>query len=140
MSYGYVYVAKIAMGYNRIQAIKAFQEAEAYNGPSIIIAYSHCIAHGIDMTTGMNQQKAAVTSGMWPLYRYNPMLAEEGKNPFQMDSKEPSTQVEDYIYAENRYRALKRSNPERAAMLLESIKKGVDKQYKEYKYLADRPF
>jgi pyruvate-ferredoxin/flavodoxin oxidoreductase len=140
MSYGYVYVAKVAMGYNRVQTIKALQEAEAYNGPSIVIAYSHCIAHGIDMTLGMNQQKAAVTSGMWPLYRYNPQLTDEGKNAFQLDSREPSTAVEEYIYAENRYRALKRSNPERAAMLLENIKKGVEKQYKEYKYLADRPF
>ncbi len=140
MSYGYVYVARVAMGYNRVQTIKAIQEAEAYDGPSIVMAYSHCVAHGIDMTTGMNQQKAAVTSGMWPLYRYNPLLAEEGKNAFTLDSREPSTAVEDYIYAENRYRALKRSNPERAAMLLESIKKGVEKQYREYKYLADRPF
>ncbi|MBN2510776.1 MAG: pyruvate:ferredoxin (flavodoxin) oxidoreductase, partial [Spirochaetales bacterium] len=140
MSYGYVYVARISMGYNRIQTIKALMEAEAYDGPSIVIAYSHCIAHGINMTTGMDQGKAAVTSGMWPLYRYNPDLVLEGKNPFQLDSKEPATPVEDYIYAENRFKALQRANPERAAMLLEDLKKRIDTQWKQYKYIADRPF
>ena len=140
MTYGYVYVARIAMGYNRIQTIKAFLEAEAYNGPSLIIAYSHCIAHGYSLTDGMNQQKAAVTSGMWPLYRYNPELKAEGKNPFILDSKEPSTDVKDYVYNEVRFRAMQQSNPERAEMLLEQLRKDVQEQYKEYKYLADRPF
>lgn len=140
MTYGYVYVARIAMGYNRIQTIKAFLEAEAYNGPSLIIAYSHCIAHGYNLTDGMNQQKAAVTSGMWPLYRYNPQLKAEGKNPFILDSKEPTTDVKDYVYNEVRFRALQQSNPERAEMLLEQLRKDVQEQYKEYKYLADRPF
>jgi len=140
MSYGYVYVAKIAMGYNRIQAIKAMREAEAYKGPSIIIAYSHCIAHGIDMMKGMNQQKNAVTSGVWPLYRFNPDLIEEGKNPFKLDSKEPSSDVEEYIYNEVRYKSLRSANPERAEMLLGKIKKDIDRKWKEYKYLADRPF
>jgi len=140
MSYGYVYVAKIAMGYNRIQTIKAFLEAEAYDGPSLIIAYSHCIAHGINMTTGMNQQKAAVTSGMWPLYRFNPLLAHEGKNPLILDSKEPSTDVADYMYNEIRFRSLRQSRPEQAEIFLNQIRKDVDRQYKTYKYLADRDF
>lgn len=140
MSYGYVYVAKVAMGYNRVQTIKAIREAEAYNGPSLIIAYSHCINHGINMTTGMNQQKAAVTSGMWPLYRYNPELVKEGKNPFQLDSREPSTPIEEYMYNEVRFKSLKESDPERAATLLEKVKSDIERKYKEYKYLADRPF
>jgi pyruvate-ferredoxin/flavodoxin oxidoreductase len=128
------------MGYNRVQTIKSFLEAESYNGPSIIIAYSHCIAHGINMTKGMDQQKIAVTSGMWPLYRYNPAVSETGQNPLSLDSKEPSTDVEEYIYNEVRYRALRQSDPERAASLLEKIKQDVDLQWKTYKYLADRPF
>jgi len=140
MSYGYVYVAKVAMGYNRIQTIKSFLEAEAYDGPSVIIAYSHCIAHGINMTKGMDQQKAAVNSGMWPLYRYNPLNEEQGKNPLTLDSKEPSIGVDEYIYNEIRYRALKKSNPERAAQLLESLKKQVNRNYANYKYLADREY
>ncbi|MFP4619466.1 MAG: thiamine pyrophosphate-dependent enzyme, partial [Spirochaetaceae bacterium] len=140
MSYGYVYVAKVAMGYNEVQTIRAIQEAEAYPGPSLIIAYSHCIAHGIDMMKGMDQQQKAVTSGIWPLYRYNPQNAAEGKNPFKLESKEPSTEVEEYLYNEVRYKALKASNPERAEKLLGKIKENIDRKYKEYKYLADRPF
>jgi pyruvate-ferredoxin/flavodoxin oxidoreductase len=140
MSYGYVYVAKIALGYNDVQTIRAIQEAEAYPGPSLIIAYSHCIAHGIDMMKGMDQQAKAVTSGIWPLYRYNPENAAAGKNPFKLDSKEPSTDVEEYLYNEVRYKALKASNPERAEKLLGKIKENVDRKYREYKYLADRDF
>ena len=140
MSYGYVYVAKVAMGYNRMQTIKAFLEAEAYDGPSIIIAYSHCVAHGIDMAKGMDQQKSAVSSGMWPLYRFNPLLAAEEKNPFSLDSREPSSDVAEYMYNEIRYRSLKQSKPERAAELLEKTKKNVEDTYKQYKYLSDRQF
>ncbi len=140
MSYGYVYVARVAMGYNRIQTIKAFLEAEAYDGPSVIIAYSHCIAHGINMTKGMDQQKAAVTSGMWPLYRFNPELEKEGKNPFSLDSKEPTTDVADYVYNEVRFRSLKQANPVQAEVFLNDLRKNADRQYKEYKYLAERPF
>ncbi len=140
MSYGYVYVAKIALGYNDVQTIRAIQEAEAYPGPSLIIAYSHCIAHGIDMMKGMDQQHKAVTSGIWPLYRYNPENAAAGKNPFKLDSKEPTGEVEDYLYNEVRYKALKASNPERAEKLLGKIKENVDRKYREYKYLADRDF
>ncbi|HUX49988.1 MAG TPA: pyruvate:ferredoxin (flavodoxin) oxidoreductase [Spirochaetia bacterium] len=138
MSYGYVYVARIAMGYNRGQTIKAFLEAEAYNGPSIIIAYSHCVAHGIDMAKGMQQQKAAVTSGVWPLYRFNPDLPDEGKNALTLDSREPSSEVEDYIYSEIRYRSLKQSKPEQAQLFLEEAKKNVQEQYRNYKYLSER--
>jgi pyruvate-ferredoxin/flavodoxin oxidoreductase len=140
MSYGYVYVAKVAMGYNRIQTIRALREAEAYKGPSIVIAYSHCIAHGIDMMKGMDQQSRAVTSGLWPLYRYNPELSDQGKNPFKLDSKEPASDIEEYVYNEVRYKALRSSNPERAEKLLGKIKKDVNHKWKEYKYLADRPF
>jgi len=139
-NYGYIYVARVAMGYNRIQTIKAFLEAEAYDGPSIIIAYSHCIAHGINMTKGMDQQKAAVTSGVWPLFRYNPALRDEGKNPFILDSKEPTSDIADYIYNEVRFRSLLQSNPEHAETLLAQLKKDVEQQYKEYKYIAERPF
>ena len=139
MTYGYVYVAQIAMGYNRQQTIKAFLEAEAYDGPSIIIAYSHCIAHGIDMAHGQDQQKGAVTSGLWPLYRYNPLLVDEGKNPLALDSKEPSTELADYMYKEIRYRSLKQSRPEVAQVLYEKSQKTVAEKWATYKYLADRP-
>ncbi|MCA1753832.1 MAG: pyruvate:ferredoxin (flavodoxin) oxidoreductase [Spirochaeta sp.] len=140
MSYGYVYVARIAMGYNRIQTIKAFQEAEAYDGPSIIIAYSHCVAHGIDMSKGLEQQKAAVTSGMWPLYRFNPLLADEGKNPLTLDYKEPTTDVADYIYKETRYRSLKASQPELAQKYLEQSRKNVKTIWAQYKHLSEQQF
>jgi pyruvate-ferredoxin/flavodoxin oxidoreductase len=141
MSYGYVYVAKVAMGFNRIQTIKAFQEAEAYDGPSIIMAYSHCIAHGIrDMGEGMMHQKAAVESGMYPLYRFNPELAEDGKNPLQLDSKEPKIELEEYMYNQIRFRSLKSANPEDAAKYLAYQKKTIENEYKQLRYLADRPF
>jgi pyruvate-ferredoxin/flavodoxin oxidoreductase len=140
MSYGSVYVAKIAMGANMAQAIKAFREAESFDGPSLIIAYSHCAMHGIDMMKGMNQQKAAVTSGLWPLFRYDPRLKEQGKNPFQLDSQAPSTPIEDFMYAEVRFKSLKAGDPERAAALLAKTKAWAERQYKEYKYLSERPF
>jgi pyruvate-ferredoxin/flavodoxin oxidoreductase len=140
MSYGYVYVAKIAMGANMAQTIKAFQEAESYDGPSIIIAYSHCINHGIDMSKGLEQQKAAVSSGLWPLYRYDPRLKAEGKNPFQLDSKDPTTSLEDFMYKEVRFRSLKAADPARADMLLGKAKAQAERVWKEYKYLAERPF
>ena len=139
MTYGYVYVARVSMGYNRMQTIKAMLEAEAYDGPSVIIAYSNCIAHGIDMSKGMDQQKAAVTSGLWPLFRYNPLREAEGKNPLQLDSKAPSTSLSDYMYKEIRYRSLRQSNPEVAQELLEKAEKTVQSQWDLYKYLADKP-
>lgn len=140
MSYGYVYVAKVSMGANIAQTIKAFREAESYDGPSIIIAYSHCINHGIDMMKGMDQQKAAVTSGLWPIYRYDPRLKAQGKNPFQLDSKDPTTPVEDFMYKEVRFKALKAADPARADALLAKAKAQIERTWKEYKYLAERPF
>ncbi|MGE9960462.1 pyruvate:ferredoxin (flavodoxin) oxidoreductase, partial [Cloacibacillus porcorum] len=115
MSYGNVYVGKVALGANDAHTVKVFEEAEAYEGPSIIIAYCHCIAHGIDMVKGLDQQKKAVESGHWMLMRYNPDLAKEGKNPLIIDSKEPTLPLEDYIYNEVRYKSLKAANPEEAA-------------------------
>src|SRR5208283_3737199 len=112
MNYGRAYVAHIAMGGNDGQTMKAFAEAEAHDGPSLIIAYSHCIAHGYDMVYGIEQQKNAVLSGHWPLFRYNPSLAKEGKNPFQLDSRAPSIPLEKYIYNETRYTMLVNSDPE----------------------------
>ncbi len=141
ISYGYVYVAQVALGANMNQTIKAFREAESYNGPSLIISYSHCINHGIDMMKGMNQQKMAVQSGVWPLYRYDPRLKAEGKNPFQLDSKEPNySLLEQYMYAEVRFKSLVQTNPVRAKELLEKQRTLLERRYKEYRYLADRPF
>jgi pyruvate-ferredoxin/flavodoxin oxidoreductase len=140
MAYGYVYVAKIAMGANIGQVIKAFREAESYDGPSIIIAYSHCINHGIDMMRGMDQQKAAVTSGLWPLFRYDPRLKAQGKNPFQLDSKDPTTAIEDFMYKEVRFKSLKAADPARAEALLAKAKAQAERAWKEYKYIAERPF
>jgi pyruvate-ferredoxin/flavodoxin oxidoreductase len=136
MSYGNVYVAQVAMGANDSQVVKAFLEAEAYDGPSIIIAYSHCIAHGIDMRNGLNQQKMAVDSGYWPLYRYNPDLVEEEKNPFQLDSKEPSLPLKDYIYTEGRYKMLRQSDPAAAERLLEAAQGDVNARWQTYTQLA----
>jgi pyruvate-ferredoxin/flavodoxin oxidoreductase len=138
MSYGYIYVAKVALGADPVQTIKAFIEAEAYDGPSIILAYSHCIAHGIDMTKGLEEQKKAVASGHWPLFRYNPSLALEGKNPLIVDSKAPSIKLDEFIYNENRFSVLKRSNPERAKVFLDKSQKKVEDQYALYKYLSER--
>ena len=138
ISYGYVYVAKVALGANPMQAIKAFIEAEEYEGPSIIIAYSHCIAHGINMTKGYDEQKKAVESGHWPLFRYNPALCVEGKNPLTLDSKEPSIKLEEYMSGENRFNILKRSDPARAQKLMEKAQHLVDDHYALYKYLAER--
>ncbi len=140
MTYGYIYVAKIALGANQVQAIKAFLEAEAYDGPSIIIAYSQCIAHGINMTKGLDEQKRAVAAGHWPLFRYNPELCTQGKNPLVLDSKVPDIKLEDYLYKENRYNILKRSNPERAEMLLKKAQKHVKDTYDFYKYLSERKY
>lgn len=139
MSYGYIYVAKVAIGANPMHAVKAMIEAENYKGPSIVLAYSHCIAHGFDLLKGNEQQSLAVKSGHWPLLRYNPDLAKEGKNPLMLDSKEPSIPLEDYIYNENRYRALRKSDPERAKNLLEEADKYNKDRYDLYKYLSERP-
>ncbi len=132
-TYGNVYIAKIAIGSNPSQAIKAIAEAEAYDGPSLIIAYSHCINHGINMANGFDQQKKAVECGHWPLYRYNPDLEEQGKNPLVIDSKEPTISFEEYAMGENRYRTLKRVNPEHADELMKLSQKDVLKAWKALK-------
>ncbi len=136
ISYGNVYVAKVAMGANDAQTVRAFIEAEAYNGPSLIIAYSHCIAHGIDMAKGMQNQKAAVDSGYWQLYRYNPDLAKEGKNPFKLESKGMKIPLKDYAYMETRYKMLTKSHPEAAAKLMELAQQDVIDRWKIYEQLA----
>lgn len=136
MTYGNIYVAKVAMGANTNQTVKAFMEAEAYPGPSLIIAYAHCIAHGIDMTNGLNEQKKAVGCGHWPLFRFDPRLSEQGKNPLQLDSKTPTGDFEEYIYGENRYRALKQSKPEVAAKLLKLAKSDVKRKFALMEQLA----
>ena len=136
MAYGYIYVAKVAMGSSDQQTLKAFLEAEAYDGPSLIIAYSHCIAHGIDMRKGLEQQRTAVASGIWPMYRYNPALTAEGKNPLTIDSKDPSIPVEEYAYKETRYRMLLQSDEARAESLMISAKDDVAKRWELYKQMA----
>jgi pyruvate-ferredoxin/flavodoxin oxidoreductase len=135
--YGDVYIAQVAMGANDTHTIKVFLEAEAHPGPSLIIAYSQCIAHGIDMAKGMHQQKLAVESGYWPLYRYNPKLVAEGKNPFQLDSSDPKIPLQDYIYTEGRYRMLQQSEPEVAKFLLGEAQKAVSRRWAQYKQLAE---
>jgi pyruvate-ferredoxin/flavodoxin oxidoreductase len=134
--YGNVYVAQIAMGANDTHTVKAFLEAEAHEGPSLIIAYSQCIAHGIDIAKGMHQQKLAVDSGHWPLYRYNPALADEGKNPFQLDSSDPKIPLQDYIYTEGRYRMLLQSEPAVAKFLLGQAQQVVGRRWHQYKQMA----
>ncbi len=132
LSYGYVYVAKVAMGGNDSHTVNAFIEAEAHEGPSIIIAYSHCIAHGYDMAIGLNQQKNAVLSGYWPLMRYNPALRDDGKNPFLLDSKAPSIPFTRYAYNEARYTMLVRSSPQAARALLKTAEDDVERQWRVY--------
>ncbi|CAK8724717.1 pyruvate:ferredoxin (flavodoxin) oxidoreductase [Candidatus Electrothrix aarhusensis] len=129
-TYGNVYVAKVALGANPQQVVKAINEAEAYDGPSLIIAYSHCINHGLNLAKGLDQQKLAVACGHWPLYRYNPVLEDEGKNPLTIDSKEPTIKFADYALNENRYRMLKMANPEHCDALMEASQKDVDKSWK----------
>jgi pyruvate-ferredoxin/flavodoxin oxidoreductase len=139
MAYGNVYVARVAMGADDQQTLKAFLEAEAYDGPSLIIAYSHCIAHGIDMRKGLEQQKLGVQSGHWNLYRYNPALAEQGKNPLVIDSKAPSVPLEQYVYNETRYRMLLQSDEQRAEELLAEAKRAVKSRWEHYRELASEP-
>ncbi len=137
MSYGYVYVARIAMGGSDRQTLQAIREAEAYHGPSLIIAYSHCISHGITMKYGLKQQELAVNSGVWPLYRYNPELADMGQNPLTIDSKEPTVSVEEYAYNETRYRMLLQSNEERAEMLMKKAKHDASSRWDLYQQMAN---
>jgi len=136
MSYKNVYVGRVAIGANDIQTLKVFQEAEAHEGPSLIIAYSPCINHGFDLNSQLSHQKMAVDSGYWPLLRYNPALAEEGKSPLILDSKKPTLPVKEYIYTENRYKSLTRTNPEMAAKLADDLQKEVDARYAFYEEMS----
>jgi pyruvate-ferredoxin/flavodoxin oxidoreductase len=136
MTYGNIYVAKVSMA-NPGQVVKAMLEADSFDGPSLILAYSHCIAHGIDMGTAVDGCKEAVNSGHWPLFRYDPRLAEQGKNPLQLDSKEPSISFEDYAQRQNRYRVLSKANPEVAKELMNEANKVTATRYDLYKKLAE---
>jgi pyruvate-ferredoxin/flavodoxin oxidoreductase len=138
MTYGNVYVASVAMGAKDEQTLKTFLEAEAYNGPSLIIAYSHCIAHGINMSTAMQNQKAAVDSGRWLLYRYHPDRIKQGKNPLQLDSRTPRIPIENSMYMENRFQMLTKINPETAKELLKEAQVDVNNRWQMYQYLATR--
>ena len=137
MSYGNIYVAQIAYGANMTQMVKAFQEAQAYEGPSLIIAYAHCIAHGIDMRTATDLHKDAEGSGFWPLFRFDPRLAEEGKNPLQLDSRPPTEDIKEFAYKQNRFRSLRAADPARAEMLLESLRGDVIARWKFYEQMAN---
>ncbi|HUF92337.1 MAG TPA: thiamine pyrophosphate-dependent enzyme, partial [Candidatus Limnocylindria bacterium] len=139
MTYGSVYVARVAMGANDAQTLRAFREAEAFPGPSLIIAYSHCIAHGYDLRHGMDQQKSAVLSGHWPLLRYHPGLAAEGKNPLHLDSRPPSVALRSYAYNEARYTMLAHSDPEAAARLLDEAQADVRTRWAFYEHWAAMP-
>ena len=138
MAYGNVYVASVAMGAKDEHTLKAFLEAEAYDGPSIIIAYAHCIAHGIDMTTGLQNQKAAVDSGEWLLYRYNPERTLANENPLILDSRAPSRKIQDYMLMETRFKMLTKSKPEDAKRLWAEAQHDAEIRYKFYEYLASR--
>jgi pyruvate-ferredoxin/flavodoxin oxidoreductase len=138
IAYGYVYVAQIAIGANAEQALIALREAEAYDGPSIVLAYSQCIAHGIDMRTGMKQAARAVASGYWPLFRFDPTMRREGLNPFRLDSTRPRIPLEDYAYRELRYKTLARTNPENAAHLMHQAQAAANERYRIYEDLAAR--
>lgn len=140
MSYGYIYVAQVAVGANPTQTVKAFAEAEAYDGPSIIIAYSHCINHGIDMTKGLGEHKKAVNSWHWPLYRFNPDLAKEGKNPLQIDCKPPSIPIMEYLSGENRFRVLRKTHPDNAEKFARMAQEAVDNKYRYYRQLAEMDY
>ena len=137
MSYGYIFVAKIALGANPQQAVKAIMEAEAYNGPSLVLCYAQCINQGIDMLEGYTEQKNAVASGHWPLYRYNPALVAQGKNPLQLDSKDPTMPLVDYTMRENRYKILQRTNPDASAKFMDMAQKQINAKYQMLKRMAE---
>jgi pyruvate-ferredoxin/flavodoxin oxidoreductase len=136
IAYGYVYVARVAMGFNDQHTLKSFIDAESFDGPSIIIAYSHCISHGIDMAKGLEQQKLAVQCGLWPLYRYDPRLAAEGKNPLMIDYKEPTIPVDKYMYNETRFRMLVQSDEARAEALLKLSREDAKARWNFYSQMA----
>ena len=136
MAYGYVYVARVAMGYNDQQTLKAFLDAESYDGPSLIIAYSHCIQQGYDMIHGLEQQKLAVQSGAWPVYRYDPRLAAKGQNPLLIESKEPSIPLATYAYNETRYKMLTQMDEERAELLMKQAQQDAKSRWSLYEQMA----
>jgi pyruvate-ferredoxin/flavodoxin oxidoreductase len=138
ISYGNVYVARVAFGANAQQTLLAMREAEAYDGPSIILAYSHCIAHGYDLKDGLTQQHMAVSSGHWPLLRYNPMLRKKNQNPFVLDSPRPTIALKDYAYNELRYKVLSVTNPETAEILMQRAQEMVNLKWKTYEELATK--
>jgi len=140
MTYGNVYVARVAMGANDAHTTKAFLEAESFDGPSLIIAYSHCIAHGYDLRYGFDQQKKAVDSGYWPLMRFDPRRIKQGKNPLQLDSRDPKIPLHEYVYGENRYTMLLRSMPDRAEELLAKAQEDVNMRWQMYKMWAQMKF
>jgi pyruvate-ferredoxin/flavodoxin oxidoreductase len=136
VSYGNVYVAQVAMGSNPAQTVRAFHQAESYPGPSLLLAYSQCIAHGINMTTGMTHQKDAVNSGFWPLYRYDPRLAHSGGHPFQLDSRKPKTSFKEFAMQEARFAMLMRSDPEHGQQLFDLAQQDIDDQWHYYEQMA----
>ena len=138
MTYGNVYVASVAMGAKDEHTLKAFLEAEAYDGPSIIIAYSSCIAHGIDMTTAMTDQKVAVESGQWLLYRFHPDRASNGENPLMLDSRAPSRKVQDFLLQQTRFKMLTKSKPEDAERLWKLAQTDAENRFRMYEYMAGR--
>ena len=136
-AYGDVYVAQIAMGADNPQTVKALAEADAYPGPSLVIAYSHCIAHGIEMKKGMEQHKLAVDTGYWPLYRYDPRQADAGEHPFHLDSRAPKLPVSEFMAKEARFAMLQRARPAEAAELAELAQKDVDERWHLYEQVAE---
>jgi len=138
MSYGNVYVARVAFGANPQQTLLALREAEAYEGPSIILAYSHCIAHGYDLKDGLDQQRKAVLSGHWPLLRYNPSLRMKNKNPFVLDSARPTLGLKEYAYHELRYKGLSMTNPDVADELMTHAQELVNLKWRTYEELATK--
>jgi len=136
ISYGNIYVARIALGANPQQALLALREAEAYSGPSLILSYSHCIAHGINMQKGLDQQTRAVQSGHWPLIRFNPEVRQSGENPFVLDSPRPTMKLKEYVENELRYRMLYRTNPKAADQLMSMAQAMVDRKWKLYEEMA----
>jgi pyruvate-ferredoxin/flavodoxin oxidoreductase len=138
MTYGNIYVASVAMGAKDEHTLKSFLEAEAYDGPALIIAYSHCIAHGITMPTAMQNQKVAVQTGQWLLYRYDPRKAATGENPLHLDSAPPKSRVSDFLNLENRFKMLTKTHPDRARSLYEQAQRDVDTRWQLYQHLAAR--
>jgi pyruvate-ferredoxin/flavodoxin oxidoreductase len=134
--YGHVYVARVAFGAKMLQTVQAFREAEAYNGPSLIIAYSHCIAHGYDMAQGAAQQKLAVESGVWPLYRFDPRRIAQGEAPLNLDYGPPKAKVADYMRNESRFRMIERADPARFKSFLEDSQAAAERRYLVYQQLA----